>query len=181
MRLLAIALLVPAAAFAGCPSVPDTADAQAAAHTILLNAESEAEARAAETTLWQIYFTAPDKTAQDLLDAGIARREAYDLAGAEEFFDTLIEYCPDYPEGYNQRAFARFLREDYDGALEDIDLVLKDMPLHFGALSGRALTLMQAGRFELGQEALREALEVDPWLRERAMLVVPLDPPGDEL
>lgn len=94
--------------------------------------------------------------------------------------DALAAYCPAYPEAFNQRAFTRFLRDDYDGALEDLDFVLAMRPYHFGALSGRALSLMRLGRSELAQAALRRAVKVHPFLRERALLR-PQAPSGGDL
>ena len=55
---------------------------------------------------------------------------------AEHHFDKVILSAPDYAEGYNQRAFIRFLREDYDNALADLEIVLELEPNHFGASSG---------------------------------------------
>jgi tetratricopeptide (TPR) repeat protein len=169
--LLIPALLVPAAALAACPPPPDLADAEAAALTALMTAPTEDAARTAEADLWAIYLAAPDRTAQDLLDAAIARRDAYDFAAAEQFLDGLVAYCPDYPEGYNQRAFVRFLRGNYDGALEDLDVILDANPAHFGALAGRGLVLMRQGRVAPGQQALIAAHRLHPFLRERHMIL----------
>lgn len=166
-------LLCSSAAMADCPPVADSSDLRARLHTNLLNAQSDPEATAVADRIWQIWLTAPDARAQDLLDRGIARREAWDLEMAESLFDQLIGYCPDYVEGYNQRAFARFLRQDLDGALADLDHVLQANPYHFGALSGKALTLMQQGRARLAQRILRDAVRVHPYLKERHLLADP--------
>ena len=166
-------LLWCSGAMAECPPGRDTSDLRAALHTHLLNARSETEAAGIADRIWRIWLTAPDGQAQDLLDRGIARRDQWDLEMSEALFDRLIGYCPDFVEGYNQRAFARFLRQDYDGALEDIDLVLATDPYHFGALAGKALALMQQGRTRLAQKALREAVGVHPFLRERHLLADP--------
>ncbi len=93
-------------------------------------------------------------------------------------FDTLIEYCPQYAEGYNQRAFANFLQQDYALALEDLELALARNPNHIAAMSGKALTLMELGRHEAGQAVLREALKLNPWLAERHRLT---EMPGEDI
>ncbi|MEL7462256.1 MAG: tetratricopeptide repeat protein, partial [Pseudomonadota bacterium] len=90
----------------------------------------------------------------------------------------LVDYCPDYAEGYNQRAFAAFLQADYDAALADLDLALDRSPTHLGALSGKALTLMGMGRNDIAQDVLREALALNPWLPERRFLI---ERPGEKL
>ena len=102
------------------------------------------------------------------------RRAGYDFNGAIKDFDTLIEYCPNYAEGYNQRAFVNFIRGDYEISLADLDRAIEITPDHIGAITGRALALMQLGQNREGQLALREALLLNPWLPERNRLV-PLD------
>ena len=121
--------------------------------------------------MWEIWTQAPDAHAQELLNSGMARREMYDFETAEAAFTALIEYCPDYAEGWNQRAFIRFLRQDFEGALPDLDVALRLNPTHVGALSGKALTLLNMGRMEDGQAELRRALALNPWLRERGLLI----------
>lgn len=126
--------------------------------------------------MWEIWTQAPDAYAQELLESGMARREMYDFEMAEDVFSALIAYCPDYAEGWNQRAFIRFLRQDFEGALPDLDVALRLNPTHVGALSGKALTLLNMGRMEEGQAVLRRALDLNPWLRERALLIPEIRP-----
>ncbi|RVT85943.1 tetratricopeptide repeat protein [Rhodobacteraceae bacterium CCMM004] len=121
--------------------------------------------------MWEIWTDAPDEIAQALLDDGMARRSSYDFLGAQAAFDRLVGYCPDYAEGYNQRAFVAFLRQDYAAALEDLDRALARAPSHVGALSGKALTLMGLGRMDAAQETLRAALRLNPWIPERGLLL----------
>jgi len=173
MRALIICLLLPGLAWAGCPPSEDQSDIRADLHTRLLEAPTPAVAQSIASELWQIWLKAPDDHAQALLDRGMERRAAWDLEVSEEVLDELIAYCPDYAEGYNQRAFTRFMRERYDEALADIDSTLRRNPYHFGALSGKALTLIRQGRADSAQDALRAAVAVHPYLNERHMLVEP--------
>ena len=175
MRLIFLALLLPAPALAECPVVDEHSDERAELHTRLLAAPDAVTAQAVANALWSIWTAAPDSQAQALLDRGMERRQSFDLEASESALDDLVAYCPDYAEGYNQRAFTRFMRHHYDAALEDIDRTLELNPYHFGALSGKALTLMRQGRVELAQEALRRAVSVHPYLQERHMLVEPPD------
>ena len=141
-------------------------------------APNEASAQQLSAQLWQEWLSAPDQHAQDLLDEGMQRRGVGDFAGAIVAFDALIAYCPTYAEGYNQRAFASFLRRDFAAALVDLDEALARRPDHIGALSGRALTLFGLERDAEGQDVLRDALELNPWLSERHLL---RQPEGEEL
>jgi tetratricopeptide (TPR) repeat protein len=128
--------------------------------------------------MWELWAEAPDQAAQAVLDRGMGKRRSYNFQGALEEFDRLIEYCPNYAEGYNQRAFVNFLREEYELALVDLDRALDLSPTHVAALAGKALTLMGLGRIDEGQAALKQALKLNPWLPERRML---LPPKSDQL
>lgn len=166
--IIAIALSGPAVA--DCPEAPDIANEMDRLIARAQTADGPAEAQAASAAMWALWTRAPDPEAQALLNEGMERREATDLAGAIKAFDALIAYCPDYAEGYNQRAFANFLRGDAEAALPDLDRALALRPRHVAALSGRGLTLIRMGRIAEGQEAIRAALELNPWLAERRFL-----------
>ena len=113
----------------------------------------------------------------------MTRRDAWDLLGAIEDFDKLIAYCPFYAEGYNQRAFAHFLRQDFEAALPDLDRAIELSPNHVAAISGRALTLLGLQRIDEAREALQQALELNPWLSERHLLGPggALELPGEDI
>ena len=130
--------------------------------------------------MWELWTDAPDEQAQAILDRGMERRTAFNFLGALEDFDTLVEYCPEFAEGYNQRAFVYYLNGEFDAALRDLDRALGLSPAHIGALSGRALTLMGLSRFAEAREALQTALALNPWLPERGLIAPggPLDPKG---
>ena len=100
-------------------------------------------------------------------------RAEYDFLPALEAFDKLTAYCPDYAEGYNQRAFVNFLRQDYEAALVDLDLAIARSPRHIAAIAGKALTLIGLQRDAEAQRVLREALALNPWLSERRYLTDP--------
>lgn len=176
-----IALLVltgPAWAQDICPPVPDNTVERTQIMTVLATARDVTEAQFMTNQLWQIWTDAPDAKAQSLLDEGMQRRLEADYAGSRAVLDELVTYCPDYAEGFNQRAFAAFLAQDYAAALTDLDVALGLLPDHVAALSGKALTLMGLGRNEEAQEVLRAAVKLNPWLGERALLE---EPPGTEL
>lgn len=154
-----------------CPAVPDNREEKDRLHSELLAARTEMHGRAVSNRIWEIWTTAPDDVSQAIMDKGRQRIRHADYEGAEQVFNALIEYCPGYAEGWNQRAYVRFLRQDYGNALEDIAVVLELEPRHFGALAGRAVTLTSMGRVAIGQTALREALKVNPWLSERRLLI----------
>ena len=156
-----------------CPEPPDIAERADPIHEELAAAPDPGTAQRLGGALWELWLTAPDDTSQDLLDDGIARMRVGDLAGSIETLGRLTFYCPDYAEGWNQRAFARFLGGDYEGALDDLDRAVALSPRHVGAVSGRGLTLLRLGREAEGLDAIREAVRLNPWLAERALLEAP--------
>lgn len=148
------------------------ADNQEALFRALKNAPDEAEARIVENEIWKSWLDdAPTEAIRSKLDTAMRRRGQQDFQGAEVLLDEIIEAAPDYAEGWNQRAFVQFLQGDYEASLEDIGRALELEPRHFGALSGKAMILMTLGRVRLGQSALREAVEIHPYLKERSMLI----------
>ncbi|MEM9550428.1 MAG: tetratricopeptide repeat protein, partial [Pseudomonadota bacterium] len=98
-------------------------------------------------------------------------------------FDTLIAYCPNYAEGYNQRAFVQFLRGDFRSAVEDLDRALALSPRHIAAMSGKALSLMGLDRLDEARLTMSDALALNPWLPERGLAAPggPLAPKGTDL
>lgn len=177
-RLCAAAVLAAGSALAApvwaqsCPPEAVDQSARTAEHEALRAAPDAATARVHSDRLWAQWTKAPDAQAQELLDFGMLRLRVSDYEAAEGAFDRLVEYCPDYAEGYNQRAFSHYLREDFEPALADLDRALDRNPMHVGALSGRALTLMGLGRDAEALKQLEAALEVHPWLNERGLVPV---------
>jgi len=178
LSLFLVSACLASSAHADCPPPPDIAAEEAQLLELAQAAQNELAAQPIRQALWKLWATAPDETAQALLDRGMTARGSYDFLGAINAFDRLVEYCPDYAEGYNQRAFVNFLREDFEAALPDLDRALERSPRHVAALSGKALTLMGLGRGDEAQEVLREAVKLNPWIPERGLLQ---ELPGEDL
>ena len=161
-----------------CPPAPDFDAEKAEIYREMRIARDETDARILSDSLWRMWLQAPDEQAQALLDQGMDQRNVADYLGARQTLGRLIDYCPDYAEGYNQRAFASFLAGDYAAALTDLEEALARDPRHLGALTGKALTQMGLGEDDAAQATLREALRLNPWLAERHLLT---GPPEQEL
>ncbi|WP_422377380.1 tetratricopeptide repeat protein [Roseibium sp.] len=150
------------------------ADDMDALFKALKNAPSEQAAESIESQIWENWLdAAPTPDIRAKVDEAMKRRGVYDFQGARDLLDEVVDAAPDYSEGWNQRAFILFLQGNYDESLEDIMRVLELEPRHFGALSGRAMIFMTQGRVKLGQKALREAVAIHPYLKERSMLIKP--------
>jgi len=166
-RIAALALLPSMAAADGCPTAPDHEAAMDRLFAKLERVGSEDEARILGNRLWDLWDDAPDLPSQAMLDQGMRARSSYDYLQALDRFEALVNYCPFYAEGYNQRAFIHFLTENFEAALPDLDRALALNPRHVGALSGKALTLHALGRDAEALVALDAALALNPWLGER--------------
>ncbi|MEM6304374.1 MAG: hypothetical protein AAF744_06620 [Pseudomonadota bacterium] len=183
MKLALVLTLLSAPAFAACPAPADISREMLNLIARANDTDNRIEGRRVAGAMWEVWLRAPDETAQATLDAGMRRREAYDFAGALKEFDRLAEYCPLYAEGFNQRAFVHFLRQDYEKALVDLDVALKLSPYHVAAQAGRALTLMNLGRIEEARAQMLIAVDNNPWLSEAALLAegAPLGPKGKDI
>ena len=73
-----------------------------------------------------------------LLKRGSDAIEAEDYPTAVEHLSALVELAPDFAEGWNARATAFFLMDEYSLSMADVEHVLALEPRHFGALSGLA-------------------------------------------
>lgn len=166
-----------------CPEAPDHSVELSSLFEAVRAAPDERSAQPLSQQMWTLWLDAPDSAAQEVLDRGMRQRGNFDFVGAYESFDALVTYCPDYAEGYNQRAFISFLREDFAAALVDLDVTLRLSPDHVGAQSGRALTLMNMGELAQARRQMLEALDNNPWLSERALVApgAPLGPVDQEL
>jgi tetratricopeptide (TPR) repeat protein len=175
VTLMAAMLAGPVAAQESCPAAPDHEAAKSELLRDLRVARDSTDASLITGDLWRLWTDAPDPRAQGLLDEGMRLIRAMDYDGSETVLGDLVDYCPDYAEGWNQRAFARFLKGAFDVALGDLDRALEIDPRHVPALSGKALVLMHLGRHEEAQLVLREAVRMNPWLQERSLLTIPMD------
>lgn len=166
-----------------CPKAPDHSSALRSLVEQAQQAENPQQGQEISNQMWAFWVDAPNEQAQAILDRGMSRRASYDYRGALEDFDALVAYCPDYAEGYNQRAFVHFLSQNYEAAIADLDLALERTPHHVAALSGKALTLLALDRKGDARVLLQQALDLNPWIPERGMIEPggPLAPQGTDL
>ena len=104
----------------------------------LAAASTEEEGRQAEDAIWRMWVDHSDQPVREALALGMRQRDSYEWEKALQSFSRVILADRDYAEGWNQRAFIYFLKEDLDAALADLDKALELEPRHFGALTGKA-------------------------------------------
>jgi len=131
----------------------------------LLKGDDPAEAARAEAALWQMWCRSGHPEIDARLAEGIEAMERRDLAEAERIFSGIVARAPEFVEGWNKRATARYLAENYEGAVLDCRETLARKPHHFGALSGQGLCHMALGQHREAAALFRQTLAVHPHLQ----------------
>lgn len=97
-----------------------------------------------------------------LLQRGRDALDRDDYEAAIEHFTALTDHAPEFAEGWNMRATAFFLIEEFGLSIEDIGRTLALNPRHFGALNGLGVILEQLGDKKNALLAYRAAYEINP-------------------
>ena len=132
--------------------------------TQLHDTPNSAAAHALEQQIWALWFEAPSAQATSLFEQGRKFAESGALQESLASFERLVKEYPDFAEAWNQRAIVRFLMDDVDGALADVEKTLALEPRHFGALTGRAQCHLRRQKPRAALAAFEAALAIDPWL-----------------
>ncbi len=116
----------------------------------------------AESALWHIWSRSGDASIDKMLDEGksLLKNEAYEKA--VERFTEVIEAAPEFAEGYNQRAIAYFLIEEWSQSIRDCKRAVARNPNHFGAFAGMGHGYVRLGRIEEAIDAYKKALIINP-------------------
>jgi tetratricopeptide (TPR) repeat protein len=144
---------------------------RAALFAELAAAKDEAEARAVEDKLWVFWGGFADAESQRLLAVSQKAQLGFDYGRALVAMEALVKHQPQFAEGWNQLAYVLFLAGSYDQSLEAIEQTLKLEPMHYAALAGKGIILIQQGKEAEAQAPLKRALAIDPWLKERNLIV----------
>jgi tetratricopeptide (TPR) repeat protein len=140
-------------------------------------ARNEQEAQLAVARIWTFWMQGPDEEASRQIVEIFAARLAQDFDKALRIAEALVARLPDYAEGWNQKATVLYVQGKFDASLDAIERVLALEPKHFGALSGKAIILISQGRMALAQLVLCQAVDINPFLVERYLLIEPAGEP----
>ena len=121
-------------------------------------------AATAEAILWRAWCRSGDSETDRLFRAGVNAMQSRKLEEAEELFGRVIVMLPSFAEGWNKRATARYMRQDFRGSVADCRETLARNPHHFGAASGQGLCHMSLNEFREAAICFRRALEIHPHL-----------------
>lgn len=170
MRALLAGVLLLLAACAAAPPRDARAARLDALFAGLRAAPDEAAARALEARIWALWLQTGDPAIDAPMARATAAMRAADFEGALAILEALSRSHPDYPEAWNQQATIHFALGRYEESLAAIARTLALEPRHFGALAGRGLIRLRQGDSALANRNFLEALKIDPFLRERALV-----------
>ncbi len=128
----------------------------------LRNASDPGDAQRIAASIERVWLQSDSDTANLLMQRATVSMQARQYPLALLLFDKLVALEPDWAEAWNQRATTRLLAGDTDGAMADINQVMKLEPRHFGALAGMGMILQAAGLDKRALEIFKKALGIYP-------------------
>jgi len=134
-------------------------------------AETSDEAKKIREQIWNKWIYAVPKNAQQNLNYALNEFNSGRLLSAEKAFTDLIKKYPNYAEGWNKRATIRYMLNDLEGSLNDIDSVLKLQPRHFGAIAGSGLIYIKKKNYEKALNFYKNLHKIDPMNEESKMFI----------
>jgi tetratricopeptide (TPR) repeat protein len=143
---------------------------RAALFSALAATKDDGEAREVEERLWTFWRGLGDATSLALIKKAEAAQLEFGYGHALEALRDMVEHQPDFAEGWNRLAYALFLANSYDAALAALDKAIALEPMHYAALAGKGVILIRQGNDADGVAALKHALAIDPWLKERNLI-----------
>jgi len=174
MVLMLASATLRAAEPAPLPPAVGLSDKQAAERAELFAelaaAKSDVEARAIEDRIWTFWRSFADDESKELLEQSHQAQLRFDYDEAIIYMKALVKHAPQFAEGWNQLGYVYFLAGRYDASLDAIEHVLALEPMHYAALAGKGIILIQQGKVAEAQAPLKRALEIDPWLKERNLI-----------
>ncbi len=131
----------------------------------LKNTDDPKEAQIIEANIWRIWTDSGRDDLNALVEEGIRDMAQGRLKKAIAIFNRVVTTLPEFAEGWNKRATAHYLNEDYTASMIDIERTLVLEPRHFGAISGMGLIFMARGDEAVALRAFEQVLKIHPYAR----------------
>jgi tetratricopeptide (TPR) repeat protein len=125
-------------------------------------AGDDAEAHVLTAAIERMWLRSGSDTADLLMSRAGEAMQTKDYDLTLQVLDKVVELLPDWAEGWNKRATARFSSDDISGAVEDIAHTLAIEPRHFDALAGLGFIMQKMDMSKSALQAFRKALDVNP-------------------
>ena len=133
-----------------------------ALHARLKAADDHDDAKGVAVAIERVWLRSGSDTADLLMARATAAMAGHDMKTAEALLDSIVALEPGWAEGWNKRAMLRFNGDNIDGAMSDLEHVLKIEPRHFVALAGLGAILHKSGLDKRALDAYRRALDLYP-------------------
>lgn len=115
-----------------------------------------------EIALWNVWSRSGNESVDKMLKAGKRALKNENFSEAVEQFTAVIQAAPNFAEGYNQRAIAYFMLEEWKNSLADCKQTIKLNPNHFGAFAGMGHVYLRLGDIGKAITAYKQALVINP-------------------
>ena len=115
-----------------------------------------------EQNIWEEWRKSGSDSVDFLLERGMLAMNQGRVTLAIKHFTTVIEQAPDFAEGYNMRATAYYLINQFGLSVADIEQTLQLNPRHFGAMSGLGLIFEATDRPNEALVLYNKVLELHP-------------------
>jgi tetratricopeptide (TPR) repeat protein len=132
-------------------------------YAFLATAEDQEAANQIAEAIERVWMSAAGDTVLVLLDRAVksAASERPDLALS--MLDTVTRIAPDFPEGFNRRAYVYYSLNEYERALGDLRRVLAMEPNHYKALEGLGQILRDTDQKKAALEVYRRLVLIHPF------------------
>jgi hypothetical protein len=128
-----------------------------------LAAASDAdEATGIATAIEHVWMESDSDTASLLMSRAMSAQGAGHLPLALTLYDKVLTLAPDWAEAWDKRATTRFLGDDLQGAMADLEKTLQLEPRHFSALIAMGFIWEREGQDRHALAAFRKALALNP-------------------
>ncbi len=127
-------------------------------------AEDEKTAAVVAQSIRELLARPESASAQVLMMQAERALKADQTGIARDLLDLVTRRWPDYAEGWYRRGLARFMDDDLEGALADLNRALALEPRHFEALMTKAAILQELKRLKEARDAYERVLAIYPLL-----------------
>jgi len=132
-------------------------------YAYLATAPDAASAQEIAAVIERVWLISGSDTISVLMERAVraAALKQYDLA--IELLDAVVELAPDFPEGWNRRAFVHFMSDNRVRAMGDLRRALALDPSHFKAMQGLAQIMKESDEKAAALKAYRKLREIHPY------------------
>ena len=113
-------------------------------------------------SIWDVSVTPGQISYSQLINGGVALKNAGDLDGAIAAYSSAIQLDPSAPFAYYNRAIVKRAKQDFAGALNDYIRTLEVDPKNVAAYCNRGILRNEMGDLPRATSDLESAIKIDP-------------------